>query len=87
MKYYEVTFCVSPYNEDACDILSASLADSGFETFVPTEQGITAYVQQALFDESALNDAIEQYPLPDYTIQYEVNEAPKSGSFGSIRDA
>ena len=54
MKYFEVTFCVSPYSEDACDILSASLADSGFETFVPTEQGITAYVQQALFDESAL---------------------------------
>lgn len=76
MKYYEVTFCVSPYNEDACDILSALLADSGFETFVPTEQGITAYVQQAVFDESALKDAIEQYPLPDYAISYEVSEAP-----------
>lgn len=76
MKYFEVTFCVSPYSEDACDILSASLAESGFETFVPTEQGITAYVQQALFDESALKDAIEQYPLPDYTIRYEVNVAP-----------
>ena len=76
MKYYEVTFCVSPYNEDACDILSALLADCGFETFVPPEQGITAYVQQAVFDESALKDTIEQYPLPDYTIRYEVSEAP-----------
>ena len=76
MKYYEVTVCVSPYSEDACDILSALLADCGFETFVPTEQGITAYVQQAVFDESALKDTIEQYPLPDYTIRYEVSEAP-----------
>ena len=45
MKYYELECTVTPCNDDNCDILSALLADLGFETFVPTDNGVKAYVQ------------------------------------------
>ena len=58
MKYFEVRFEIMPYIEAAGDLLAASLADIGFETFEPTETGITAYVQQSTYDESAVRDAV-----------------------------
>ena len=56
MKYYEVAFTLTPYSADACDVLAAMAGDVGFETFVETETGLTGYVQQALFDEQALQN-------------------------------
>lgn len=47
MKYYEVSFRISPNSEVATDILSALLADEGFEAFEPSDEGLSAWVQQA----------------------------------------
>ena len=75
MKYYEVTFTLNPYSTDACDVLAALAGEVGFETFMETETGLTGYVQQSLFDEPALKEALEDFPFEGVSISYEVHEA------------
>jgi ribosomal protein L11 methyltransferase len=75
MKYYEVAFTISPCSQDACDILSAMAGEAGFETFEETTEGMTGYVQQALFDQPALDAVISSFPLPDIHITYHIREA------------
>ena len=75
MKYFEVAFTLTPYSSDACDVLSALAGEVGFETFVETETGVTGYVQQALFDEQALKETIEDFPFEGVSISYDVQEA------------
>ena len=75
MKYFEVTFTLSPYSSDACDVLAALAGEAGFETFMETENGLTGYVQQTLFDEPALKEALEDFPFDGVSISYDVQEA------------
>ena len=75
MKYFEVAFTLSPYSTDACDVLAALAGEVGFETFMETEDGLTGYVQQALFDEQALKETIEDFPFDGISINYNVREA------------
>lgn len=75
MKYYEVTFTISPCSQDARDILSALAGETGFETFEETEDGLLGYVQQQQFDASLLDGVLEGFPLEDTQIIYKVNEA------------
>jgi len=49
--------CLPEYGE----ILMAELADIGFDSFMESSQGIEAYVQEGLFDKSALDKVIERY--------------------------
>lgn len=58
MKYTEIHFTISPYNEAAADVLAALLADSGCDTFDPTDSGLTAYVLQDRFNEDAIKEAV-----------------------------
>ena len=75
MKYFEVIFTLSPYSSDACDVLAALAGEAGFETFMETENGLTGYVQQTLFDEPALKEALEDFPFEGVSISYDVQEA------------
>ena len=75
MKYYEVEFVITPSSCDACDLLAALAGEAGFETFEETETGLKGYVQQTLFDEVALKEAIDDFPFEGVTISYEVSEA------------
>ena len=75
MKYFELAFTVNPCNEIVTDVLSATLGDIGFDSFVESEGGILAYVQQSLFDEEALKSVIEDFPLPDTEITYIIKVA------------
>ena len=75
MKYFEVTFTTTPCNETVNDVVSALSGEIGFESFVEWENGVKAYVQQALFDEEALKEMVECFPLPGTQITYEVTEA------------
>ena len=74
MKYFEVTFSVNPCDETATDILSALIAETGFESFVECEGGMQAYVQQSLFDEDALKSIIADFPVPGTEITYTITE-------------
>lgn len=75
MKYYEVDFSVNPVSSDACDLLAAMAGETGFETFEETAQGLKGYVQQQLFDQCALDTALQSFPLPGISITYTVAEA------------
>ena len=74
MKYFEVTFTAQPCNEIITDVISALTSEIGFESFVPTETGVEAYVQQSLFDEGQLKDMVANFPLPDTQITYTITE-------------
>ena len=58
MKYLELTFQITPYDEAAADVLAALLADAGCDTFLPSDTGLTAYIQQDAYSEAAINTAI-----------------------------
>jgi ribosomal protein L11 methyltransferase len=46
---------------DFTEILTAELAEVGFESFVETDEGLLAYVQEALFDEEVLREIVGKY--------------------------
>lgn len=75
MKYYKVDFTIQPCSQDARDILAAMAGEVGFETFEESEEGLTGYVQQALFNQEALEQTIEYFPIVDTRILYKVTEA------------
>jgi len=61
--YRKVRLDLTPCTEDATDIMAALLADIGFESFVPDDHGLDAYIQEQLFDAQALNSAIAEFPF------------------------
>ncbi len=75
MKYYELSFEITPAdNQDACDLLAAFLGEAGFEAFEPTPEGMKAYIQQQLYDEDALKQIVETFPM-ETEISYKACEA------------
>lgn len=99
MKYLEFTFTTTPGGEAVQDVLSAVLAEIGFDSFVhtgsldlprqartddpeapifaepSTNDSYKAYIQQDLYDEEALKQALLDFPIPGVEIRYEQVEA------------
>ncbi|NDV81474.1 50S ribosomal protein L11 methyltransferase [Bacteroides sp. 51] len=75
MKYLEFNFRTQPCTETVNDVLSAVLADVGFDSFVENNSGITAYIPAALFDEETLKNAIAYFPIENTVIDYTYEEA------------
>lgn len=61
--YTEARLDFTPCTEVMTDVMAAMLADAGYESFVPDETGITAYVRQELFDDKALSAIVGNFPL------------------------
>lgn len=61
--YSEVRLSLDPCNETMTDILAAMLAEIGYESFVPDNEGLTAYIRKEDFDASALDQIIENFPM------------------------
>ena len=64
--YYKVTFTVTPADTDACDLLADTLAEAGFESFEPADNGssMVAYVPASTYSEEAVARAISAQPIP-----------------------
>lgn len=75
MKYLEFAFRTTPCTETANDVLSAVLGEVGFESFVPQTDGITAYIQKNLYNETALEEALTDFPMPNTKTEYSFQEA------------
>jgi len=58
MNYIEVDLQVE---SDFSEILVAELGEIGFESFVETEEGLLAYIQESDFDETKLADVVAKY--------------------------
>lgn len=76
MKYFEVRFRINPNSEIASDILSALLADEGFEAFEQYDEGLLAWIQQSQYNKIRVDSVIDVFPLPETIISYDVFEAP-----------
>lgn len=63
MNYIEVIFTSTPQNETINDVLSAGLAEIGFESFVSSEKGLTAYIKEESFDRAKVDILIGDFPL------------------------
>ena len=75
MKYFEIEFSITPYSSDTSDMVAALAGEAGFETFEETETGLKGYVQQSLFSEEALCEALEDFPFEGVSVSYEKREA------------
>lgn len=61
--YIETRLDMEPYaGEDATDLLAGMLGDAGYESFVPDERGLTAYIAENAFDSDAVAAAVEDFP-------------------------
>jgi ribosomal protein L11 methyltransferase len=58
MDYIELTLQI---DADFVEILMAELGELGFESFVETEDGLEAYIQEETFDDIAVKQMIENY--------------------------
>tara|TARA_B100000809_G_C15139770_1_gene532567 strand:- start:7436 stop:8269 length:834 start_codon:yes stop_codon:yes gene_type:complete len=68
MEYIEFKASVEPL-EVGRDILIAELSEIGFESFVETEDGVDAYIQQPLFDATSI-DEIGLLNNADFKVSY-----------------
>ena len=76
MKYFEVTCEIRPFSQDAADVLSAMLAEIGFESFSVGEDALLAYIQQSVWSEAEMQQVVRGFCLPGVSISYAVAEAP-----------
>lgn len=60
--YYEVRLDLDPCSEDATDLMAAMLGDIDYETFVPDDKGMLAYVKAEAFDQEALKGVLNDFP-------------------------
>lgn len=63
MKYIQVDFNVSPNNEAFTDVLASELADIGFESFLPVDGGLQAFITEPNFSVKKLIETLNNYPL------------------------
>lgn len=75
MKYFEAEFVISPLSPDAIDLLADLAGEAGFESFEETPTGLKGYVQQQLFDQSALQLVLADFPFDNVEITYTIREA------------
>lgn len=69
--YYHIRFDLTPCTEAECDILSALLCDAGFESFVPDEAGVSAYIKKELYSPEIVSDALASY---EFNAEIQVKE-------------
>ncbi len=69
MNYIELNCQITPYNAEIAEILTAELSELGFESFVETETGLQAYIQEDIFKEETL-PSIGILANPDFNITF-----------------
>lgn len=59
--YYALRLDVEPCSADATDLLAYLLGEAGYESFVPDDEGLTAYVPAALYSDEAVRTALGEF--------------------------
>ena len=73
MNYIEVNFVIEPFEEYVSDVLASELGEIGFDSFVPSIEGLDAYIPKDLFVESKLTSLIDNFPI-EASIEYKVTQ-------------
>jgi ribosomal protein L11 methyltransferase len=74
--YIEYNFTLSP-KEPTTEILIAELGNAGFESFVESEEGVTAYIQKTEWRINILED-IFVLNSDEFSIEYNYNEVAQT---------
>ena len=62
--YIELRIGSSAATETMTDLLAAFLADLGYESFVPDDRGLTAYIASSQFSADAVSEMLADFPMP-----------------------
>lgn len=74
MRYKEIFFGVTPDNEAMRNVVCAVAAEAGCESFEETDAGVKGYVQTDFYDPLALDELVNNFPLPGVTVSYSVSD-------------
>ncbi len=72
MQYNQVLFKCDPFTELVTDILSAQLAEIGFESFVRGEEALEAYIPLPLYNLDEIQKVVAAFPL-EAAISYSIH--------------
>ncbi|MCD7975716.1 MAG: 50S ribosomal protein L11 methyltransferase [Tannerellaceae bacterium] len=72
MNYYEIKFKYASTLEKEVvnDVLAGELGEIGFESFTEDEEGISAYIAEASYDEKVLTEKLAAFPLEGLQFEY-----------------
>jgi len=73
MDFIQVNFNIEPYEEYIADVLAAELGELGFDTFVPTENGLEAFIVSDVFNDSELKNLLTNFVF-ETSIDYKVTK-------------
>lgn len=73
MDFIQVNFTITPYEEYIADVLAAELGEIGFDTFVPTENGLEAFTSALTFNSANLDKLIANFSI-NTSIDYKVTK-------------
>ena len=78
MKYLVSHFTIqcadSGFMQPAREITAAIAGECGYETFLDTDNGVDGYVQVDFYDESAMREALAEFPMDDVTVTFDTEE-------------
>lgn len=73
--YVELRISAAPCSEEITDLLAAFLADAGYESFVPDENGLTAFIRSEAFSSETVRAVLEDFPISsDFSFESELVE-------------
>jgi ribosomal protein L11 methyltransferase len=73
MNYYELRMMLSSNTETNRDILAALLAEIGFESFVESGNGLSAYISEKDYSEATVTKLLAELPSIDTEVNYTVH--------------
>lgn len=62
--YQQIRINLNPCNETITDLLAAFLVDCGYESFVPDQNGLTAYITADRYNREDVEDILADFPIP-----------------------
>lgn len=74
MNYTEVKFTFQPFDSIYHDLLSASLAEIGFDTFHTEGEMLLAYIPNGSISNKEIENVISEFFIPDIKITFETTE-------------
>ena len=78
MKYLVSHFTIkcadSGFMQPAREITAALAGECGYETFLDTDNGVDGYVQVDFYDESAMREALAEFPMDDVTVTFDTEK-------------
>ena len=67
-NYRQIRIDITPAPEEwVNDLLAQQLADAGFESFLPDENGLTAFIPDRQYVEGPVRDVVENFPVEGFS--------------------